>query len=288
MTKTRTKTKTKTETRMGRGYVGRVAPTPTGYMHLGHACTFLEAQRRAVAAGGKLFLRIEDLDAARCKAEFVEALEEDLSWAGLSWEPEVLRQSERLDWFRSMLLRLRNAGVVYPCSCSRKDVAEAIRAPHAEGLEPLYPGTCRDKAFAFDSEADALAINWRFRVPEGEAIAFVDGRLGEQRFVAGRDFGDFLVWRKDGFPSYELAVVADDIAQGVTEVVRGEDLLASTARQLLLYRALGDEAPAFYHCPLILDTQGKRLAKRAGALGLRELRARGVEPGELVGLAGRT
>ncbi|MDQ8196696.1 tRNA glutamyl-Q(34) synthetase GluQRS [Pelagicoccus enzymogenes] len=266
-------------------YVGRVAPTPTGYMHLGHACTFLEAQRRARAAGGKLLLRIEDLDQARCKAEFVDALEEDLAWAGLRWEPEVLRQSERLSWFREALGRLREAGAVYPCSCSRKDVAEAIRAPHVEGQEPVYPGTCRERRFVFETEADALAINWRFRVPDGEAIAFVDGRMGEQRFVAGEDFGDFLVWRKDGFPSYELAVVADDLAQGVTEVVRGEDLLASTARQLLLYRALGEKAPDFFHCPLILDTEGRRLAKRAGSLGLRELRARGVPPSELERLA---
>ncbi len=278
----------KSKAKMAVGYVGRIAPTPTGYMHLGHACTFLEAQRRAEAADGRLFLRIEDLDQARCKEEFVEALEEDLAWAGLRWEPEVLRQSERLGWFREVLRRLREAGVVYPCSCSRKDVAEAIRAPHVEGQEPVYPGTCRDKEFAFANEEDALAINWRFRVPDSEVVAFVDGRLGEQLFVAGRDFGDFLVWRKDGFPSYELAVVADDVAQGITEVVRGEDLLASTARQLLLYRALVEEAPSFCHCPLILDTDGKRLAKRAGALGLRELRAQGVSAGELIGLARRT
>lgn len=259
----------------GQDYVGRLAPTPTGYMHLGHARTFLTAQERAREAGGKLLLRIEDLDRARCKEAFVAALEEDLAWAGLSWESEVVRQSERLGWFREVLGRLQEAGAVYPCRCSRKDVAEAIRAPHVEGREPIYPGTCRERSFAFESEEEALAINWRFRVPDGERISFVDGRLGERSFVAGEDFGDFLVWRKDGFPSYELAVVADDMAQGVTEVVRGEDLLMSTARQLLLYRALGADAPAFYHCALVLDTEGRRLAKRAGAMGLRELRARG-------------
>lgn len=267
------------------GYIGRVAPTPTGLMHLGHARTFLVAQERAREAGGRLLLRIEDLDQARCKAEFVEALEEDLSWAGLRWEGEVVKQSERLQWFREVLGRLRNAGVVYPCSCSRKDVAEAIRAPHVEGREPIYPGTCREKEQVFESEEDLFSINWRFRVPDGATVSFVDGRLGEQSFVAGEDFGDFLVWRKDGFPSYELAVVADDCAQGITEVVRGEDLLASTARQLLLYRALGESAPAFYHCPLVLDREGNRLAKRAGALGLRELRAAGVEPQALRELA---
>lgn len=232
-----------------------------------------------MAAGGELFLRIEDLDQARCKREFVEALEEDLAWAGLKWEPEVLVQSERLEWYRDVMMRLRDRGVIYPCSCSRKDVAEAIRAPHVEGQEAIYPGTCREKLVEFARPEEAWAVNWRFRVPDGESIRFVDGRLGEQSFVAGRDFGDFLVWRKDGFPSYELAVVADDVAQGITEVVRGEDLLASTARQLLIYRVLGEAAPSFFHCPLVLDTEGRRLAKRAGAMGLREMRKRGEEVG---------
>lgn len=269
----------------GRGYVGRLAPTPTGFMHLGHACTFLKAQERARAAGGSLLLRIEDLDRARCKAEFAEALEEDLAWAGLRWEGEVLKQSERLELYRQVLGRLREAGVVFPCSCSRKDVAEAIRAPHVEGGELIYPGTCRDKAFSFETESEALAINWRFRVPDGETVSFEDGRFGRLSFVAGEDFGDFLVWRKDGFPSYELAVVADDVAQGVTEVVRGADLLMSTARQLLLYQALGELVPAFFHCDLVLDTEGRRLAKRAGSLSLREMRASGVSADDLLGMA---
>lgn len=257
------------------GYVGRIAPTPTGLMHLGHARTFLEAQRRVREADGRLFLRIEDLDQARCREEYVVALKEDLAWAGLEWEPDVWVQSERLDTFRAVWRTLREMGVIYACGCSRKDVAEAVTAPHEEGGELIYPGTCRDKKWTFESEEAALAMNWRFRVPDGEAIGFEDGRLGAICYEAGRDFGDFLVWRKDGFPSYELAVVADDIAQGITEVVRGEDLLVSTARQLLLYRALGAEAPAFYHCALVRDAEGKRLAKRAGAMGLREMRDRG-------------
>ncbi len=264
-----------------RSYIGRLAPTPTGFMHLGHARTFLAAQRRAEEAGGRLFMRIEDLDMARCKPEFVAALEEDLAWAGLRWEPEVFRQSERLEAFRAAWRKLRDGGFIFPCWCSRKDVAEAARAPHAEGGEAIYPGTCREREWEFASEAEALEVNWRFRVPDGERVGFVDRRLGEQAFVAGRDFGDFLVWRKDGIPSYELAVVADDVAQGVTEVVRGEDLLVSTARQLLIYRALGEVAPAFFHCPLVLDTDGRRLAKRDKAMGLRELRASGVDPARL-------
>ncbi len=182
--------------------------------------------------------------------------------------------------------RLRASGSIYPCSCSRKDVAEAVAAPHGNGGEPVYPGTCRGKAWSFSDESAALAINWRFRAPDGEAISFVDLNLGLRSFTAGRDFGDFVVWRKDGVPAYELAVVADDSAMGITEVVRGEDLLESTARQLLLYRALGAVAPAFFHCPLVRDAEGRRLAKRDKALGLRELRARGVAPEELWALAG--
>jgi len=256
-------------------YRGRIAPTPTGLMHLGHARTFLMAQERARAAGGRLFMRIEDLDGARCKEEYVQALEEDLAWAGLSWEDRVLRQSRRLLEYKALWRRLREMGAVYACTCSRRDVAEAIRAPHGDGGEPIYPGTCREKDLQFESEAAAASVNWRFRVPDGQKVAFTDGRSGALAYEAGRDFGDFLVWRKDGFPSYELAVVADDIAQRITEVVRGEDLLLSTARQLLLYRALGSGAPSFYHCELVRDERGRRLAKRAGALGLRDLRSRG-------------
>ena len=147
----------------------------------------------------------------------------------------------------------------------------------------IYPGICRDWSPDFDSEESAEAVNWRFRVPDGETIEFVDENLGIQRFGAGRDFGDFLVWRKDGIPSYELAVVADDIAMGITEVVRGEDLLLSTARQILLYRSLGCEAPSYYHCPLVLDESGRRLAKRHQSLGLREIRRLGVDLAALLG-----
>jgi len=267
-------------------YRGRIAPTPTGFMHLGHARTFLEAQKRVRAADGALLMRIEDLDGPRCKPEFVEAAFEDLKWAGLIWDegPDVggekgpYIQSERMDVFRSAWRRLKDAGVIYPCICSRKDVANAVTAPHEEGGELIYPGTCREREWTFDSEEAALAINWRFRVPDGETIRFTDGRMGEQVFVTGKDFGDFLVWRKDGIPSYELAVVADDIAMKISEVVRGKDLLISTARQILLYRSFGCEAPKWFHCPLVLDEQGARLAKRDKAQGLRGLRENGVSP----------
>lgn len=267
-------------------YRGRIAPTPTGYMHLGHAKTFLAAQKRALIKGGELILRVEDLDRDRCKPEYTNALIEDLRWAGLRWDegPDCggdrgpYRQSERRDAFIDTWRQLRHVGAIFPCLCSRKDVQAAVRAPHREDGELIYPGTCREAEDRFESEAEALRVNWRFRVPDGERISFRDGNQGPQTFVAGVDFGDFLVWRKDGMASYELAVVSDDIAMGITEVVRGEDLLVSTARQLLLYRSLGETPPAFYHCPLILDESGRRLAKRDKAKSLRALRASGDDP----------
>lgn len=237
-------------------------------------------------------MRVEDLDGPRCKSEFVEALFEDLQWAGLWWAegPDVggkcgpYRQGERLGHFADTWRQLRAKGVIYPCWCSRKDVQEAVAAPHGESGELIYPGTCRGSKDAFPTEEEALSCNWRFRVPDGRRIGFVDENQGEQIAVAGEAFGDFLVWRKDGIPSYELAVVADDIAMGITEVVRGEDLLMSTARQLLLYEALGARPPKFFHCPLVKDDEGRRLAKRDKAKGLRELREAGVTPDELMAL----
>ncbi len=267
-------------------YRGRIAPTPTGFMHRGHAKTFLTAQKRARERGGRLILRVEDLDRDRCKPEFANALLEDLRWAGLRWDegPDIegpggeYIQSKRTEVFVEAWRALRSESAIFPCDCSRKDVLSAVQAPHNEGGELIYPGTCRNRSTAFRYESEALESNWRMRVPDGETITFTDENLGAQRFVAGVDFGDFLVWRKDGIPSYELAVVADDIAMGITEVVRGEDLLVSTARQLLIYRALGKTPPAFYHCPLVRDASGNRLAKRDNAQSLRELRASGMDP----------
>ena len=261
-------------------YRGRLAPSPTGYLHLGHARTFWAARERALARSGVLVLRNEDLDRSRCKPGFVEAMVEDLRWFGFEWQegPDCggafgpYNQSERMSVYREAFKQLEAGGHVYRCVCSRQDVLRALAAPHAGEEEPLYPGTCRDRACA------GPGGNWRFRVPDGEEIIFDDGCFGPQRFVAGRDFGDFVVWRQDDVPSYQLSVVADDAAMGITEVVRGEDLLRSTARQLLLYRALGRRAPAFYHCPLVTDEHGVRLAKRHDALSLRRLRAEGATP----------
>ncbi len=273
---------------------GRLAPSPTGYLHLGHARTFWVAQERAAAAGGALILRSEDLDRARCRAEFRAAMLEDLRWFGLRWSegPDVggphapYTQSERMAHYTAAFEKLRARGVIYPCNCSRQDVLRALGAPHAGEDEPLYPGTCRPRRGKLEirnpkSETQRAGVNWRFRVPDGETITFSDRALGPHAETAGRDFGDFLVWRKDDLPSYQLACVVDDAAMGITEVVRGADLLTSTCRQLLLGRALALAAPAFFHCPLMTDVSGLRLAKRDHATSLRALRAGGATPEKL-------
>jgi len=268
-------------------YRGRLAPSPTGYLHLGHARTFWTAQERARAAGGTLVLRNEDLDSQRVKPEFVSAMYEDLRWFGLQWAegPDCggafgpYSQSARRHHYVSALERLCAGGFIYPCTCSRKDIAAAACAPHVEDDdEPIYPGTCRvNRQFVISKRK----FSWRLRVPDEELISFVDGNFEPQQFVAGRDFGDFVVWRHDDVPAYQLAVVVDDAAMKITEVVRGADLLKSTARQLLLYRALNLEPPRFYHCPLMADETGARLAKRHDALSLRALKAKGASPDDL-------
>jgi len=276
-------------------YRGRLAPSPTGYLHLGHARTFWVAAERARVAGGVLVFRNEDLDAVRFRLDFVDAMFEDLRWLGLKWQegPDVggpfapYNQNARRPLYRAALERLHAAGLIYPCSRSRRDVLEAIGAPH-EGAgpddEPVYPREFRPPADApLPALGATVTVNWRLRVPDGEELSFHDGRFGPQRAIAGRDFGDFLVWRKDDVPSYQLACAVDDAAMGITEVVRGADLIKSTFRQLLVYRALGLAAPAFYHCPLMVDETGQRLAKRHDALSLRTLRERGAKPEEITG-----
>ncbi|WP_263410478.1 tRNA glutamyl-Q(34) synthetase GluQRS [Terriglobus tenax] len=267
-------------------YRGRIAPTPTGYMHLGHARTFRVAQKRA--QDGVLVLRNEDLDRHRCKPEFTQAMLEDLRWIGLAWQegPDVggpfapYTQSERLPLYETALRRLLSMGLAYACTCSRKDLMR-IAAPHAEDDdEPVYDNHCRPAPGAVTEFAEN--VNYRFRVPDGEVIRFADGNLGEQLFTAGQDFGDFLVWRKDGLPSYQLACTVDDAAMQITEVVRGRDLLKSTARQMLLQNALGYPTPAYFHTELMLDEDGQRLAKRHDALSLRMLRAGGITPAEIL------
>jgi len=257
-------------------YRGRLAPSPTGYLHLGHARTFWTAQTRACARGGALILRNEDLDATRFKMEFVPAMIEDLRWFGFAWSegPDCggpfgpYDQSGRMDLYRAALEKLRAGNFIYPCTCSRPDIQQAVSAPHENiGDEPIYPGTCREQR----QPESGSRFSWRFRVPDGETVSFVDGNRGEQTFV----------WRRDGVTAYQLACVVDDAAMQITEVVRGADLLLSTARQLLLYRALGLTPPDFFHCDLLCDAAGQRLAKRHDALSLRQLRADGESPARL-------
>lgn len=246
---------------------------------------------RAKEANGHLVFRDEDLDPQRCKQEFSQGAIEDLRWFGCDWQegPDVggsvgpYRQSERLVKFLSAWEQLKDHGYIYPCEKSRKDVATASQAPHVdeEASEPIYPESWRPP-FGHGKDAKSPeGSNWRFRVPEDRKIEFDDIRLGPCAFDCLRDFGDFLVWRRDGVPAYELAVVVDDAAMQISEVVRGEDLLISTARQILLYEALGLQLPQFYHTPLLCDTSGQRLAKRNRSLTLRELRESGHQPENL-------
>ena len=246
-------------------YRGRIAPTPSGYLHQGHAQTFLTAYQRAQEAKGILILRNEDIDRQRCKTEYVESIFEDLTAIGISWHegPDCggpygpYNQSERHALYLKTWKKLKAQGYIYPCYKSRKE----IQAANTDSQEPIYPPKWRPPNGTGQTALTPEGVNWRFRVPDGEALSFTDLRCGSTTFTAGVDFGDFLVWRKDNTPSYELAVVVDDTHMHITEVVRGEDLLLSTARQLLLYRALGAPAPQFYHCPLVRDPSGRRLSK---------------------------
>lgn len=220
---------------------------------------------------------------------------EDLQWLGMRWTegPDCggpyapYSQSERRGLYLDTWRRLHDGGFIYPCTCSRKDLALMASAPNENDAddEPLYPGKCRGRTDA-SSFPEPAGVNWRFRVPDGEEISFTDLNLGPQKYLAGRDFGDFLIWRRDDIPAYQLAAVADDEAMTITEVVRGADLLKSTARQLLLLRALGYPAPHYFHCELVRDESGVRLAKRHDALSIRLLRERGASAEEVLNLAG--
>jgi glutamyl/glutaminyl-tRNA synthetase len=240
-----------------------------------------------------LILRDEDLDTQRARADYAAAMVEDLHWLGIEWQegPDVggafgpYRQSERYGLYRAAWERLRADGWIYACTCSRRELAAAVSAPHEEGDEnddePMYPGRCRPAVGVVAQAREPAGVNWRFRIPDNETIAFEDSGMGPHRYVAGRDFGDFVVWRRDDVPAYQLACVVDDAAMQITEVVRGADLLKSTARQILLYRALGLTPPAWHHCPLLRDANGQRLAKRTDALSLRMLRDRGLTAAEV-------
>jgi glutamyl-tRNA synthetase len=272
---------------------GRFAPSPTGPLHLGNVRTALLSWLAARAAGGSYLLRIEDLDAPRVRPGAEGRILTGLRWLGLDWEegPDVggafapYRQSERMALYAEALERLKRAGAIYPCFCSRAEVAAVALAPHGPGDDgPRYPGTCRGVGPAeVERRSRSRPPAWRFRVPVGP-VEFRDGVHGAQVRDVAAEIGDFVVARADGIPAYQLAVVVDDAVMGVTDVVRGDDLLGSTARQLLLYRALGLGAPRFAHVPLVNGEDGVRLAKRHGAPSLDDLRERGADPRAVVGL----
>jgi len=237
--------------------------------------TWLDARCR----DGGLVLRIEDIDSPRVRPSAIKQTMEDLAWLGLNWDGEYLLQSTQLAAHQQALTQLIQADLVYPCICTRNDIAAAASAPHAGDEGPLYPGTCRDRfaSFAAAEAASTSGVAWRFRVEQASHVAWQDLFAGQQSFQVDAQLGDFVVWKKDGAPAYQLAVVVDDAAQQVQQVIRGDDLLPSTARQILLNQALGFSDPEWGHIPLVVGLDGRRLAKRHGDTSLRSLRAQGVD-----------
>jgi glutamyl-tRNA synthetase len=268
---------------------GRLAPSPTGKLHLGHARTFLIAYWHARSRGGRLVLRIEDLDVPRVVPGAADDIVRDLVWLGIDWDGPVVLQSSNLSASDAASDALLRNGLAYACVCTRSDLRTAQSAPQAGVAEPRYPGTCRGK-FASVAEAERIAgkpAGVRFAVPPGR-VDLVDSFAGPASFDVAAEVGDFLIARKGGLPAYQLAVVVDDASQGITEVVRGDDLLPSAARQCLLRRALGLPEPSSWHVPLVVDGAGRRLAKRADDLSLAELRDRGVDARAVVSWVARS
>ena len=262
----------------------RFAPSPTGRLHIGHAMSAVRAHDLARAAGGRFLLRIEDIDSGRAREEFVAGIEEDLRWLGLDWDGPVVRQSGRLPLYADALDRLRGMGVIYPCFCTRADIAREIAAsasaPHGPN-GPLYPGICRGLAAPDLSRPHAWRLDVAAAVARTGPLSWHDATAGT---VAATPelLGDVVLARKDIATSYHLAVIVDDADQGVTDVVRGRDLFAATHVHRLLQALLGLPTPRYHHHPLIVDEEGVRLAKRHGALALAELRAAGIDPADIV------
>jgi glutamyl-tRNA synthetase len=264
--------------------VGRLAPSPTGHLHLGHARSFLLAWWHARARAGRVLMRLEDLDGPRVKPGMADAALRDLEWLGLDWDERPHLQSTGVERFRAALATLQERRLAYPCVCTRADIRTAASAPQQGDREVRYPGTCRGR-FASSAQARALSgrdPGLRFAVPDGQ-VEIRDGFAGRCEFDVAAEVGDFLVARRDGSAAYQLAVVVDDAAQGVTEILRGDDLLPSAARQRHLQQALQLPSVAWFHVPLVVDASGRRLAKRADDLSLASLREGGTDPRAIVG-----
>lgn len=260
--------------------IGRFAPSPSGRMHLGNVFSAMLAWLSIRSCGGRLVLRIEDLDPDRCRPEYADTLKRDLEWLGLTWDTEQTPQSRRSEAYREMFSRLEDRGLIYPCYCSRTEL-HAASAPHASDGTVLYAGTCRNLT-PEERAARTKAPCWRVRVPD-EDVSFTDGVQGEYTQNLARGCGDFILRRADGVYAYQLAVVTDDAEAGVTQVVRGSDLLSSTPRQIWLQRQLGFPKPDYYHVPLLVAPDGRRLSKRERDLDMGALRER-YTPQALLGL----
>ena len=266
-------------------YTGRLAPSPTGALHLGNARTFMIAWLRARTQGGRVVMRMEDLDHPRDKPGAAAAAYEDLRWLGFDWDEEHV-QSERREYYRDALGRLVAQGLAFPCTCSRKDVESAQSAPHA-GEQLRYPGTCRGRWASWDEAARAIAPRvpcWRFRTDPGPRTGFTDAFYGYYEQDVHAALGDFPLARDPDGAGYTLAATLDDCLMGVTEVVRGDDLLGATPGQMMVARALGFEPPGYFHAPLVVSSDGFRLAKRHGDTRICAMREAGVPPERVVGV----
>lgn len=262
----------------------RLAPSPTGALHLGNARTFLINWAMARTAGWNVVLRLEDLDGPRIRPEASEQAIETLLWLGMDWDGPPLVQSKNLDPYHAAMKKLARGGQTFPCNLSRKEIQAAPSAPQEGRRESVFPASLRPELAA--TEFEASGSNWRFVTPRVD-IEFKDRFAGRQTTQPWKTVGDFVIWTKQGTPAYQLAVVVDDARQGVTEVVRGDDLLDSAGRQLLLYRALGlSPEPRYTHLPLVLGPDGRRLAKRHGDTRLTAYQAAGVAAHRVIGLIG--
>lgn len=273
---------------------GRLAPSPTGYLHLGNAWAFLLCWLAVRSEGGQVVLRMEDNDPARSRQKYADGIMRDLDWLGLDWDegpdcdgpygPYV--QSHKLDRYDEAIARLEALGLTYPCYCTRKELKSMAGAPHLEDVGPIYPGSCRWLTDAERARRETLGRRPALRLRGDGTLGFTDLVYGPQQFDWSACGGDFPLRRSDGVVSYQLAVAVDDMDQGISLVVRGRDILPSTPRQIRIIEQLGGRVPRYAHVPLLLDIRGERLAKRHQSCELRALREQGVGTNELVGYLG--